>query len=291
MPQKTICAVITTFNRIGLLENLLSDLREADKTINGKIKTIVVNDGSTDNTNNLIRSNFPEVTVINGTGDWWFTKSINEGIQKALEINPDYILTLNDDVRLPTEFTQRMDQILPLPKKTMLKCAEKNINNNEFTFLGGYIDLKFEKNYWLHTNKPAKENPNIDLLESNYAHTRGLLFPTSLINEVGLLDGRFLQYLGDIDFTLQAVKKGYRIQIYKSLYIYNNIELTGSTKFETKRSFRKGISRLTAPTSPAYLPSVVLFNWKNAKRGYFLIRTFIHAFKVSSGYFKRWNRQ
>ena len=46
-------------------------------------EVIIVDDGSTDGTSKFIKSNYPEINIIKGPGDWWWTKSMNSLIKKV----------------------------------------------------------------------------------------------------------------------------------------------------------------------------------------------------------------
>ncbi|HZG23054.1 MAG TPA: glycosyltransferase, partial [Chitinophagaceae bacterium] len=65
---------------------------------------IVVDDGSADGTSAAIRQFFPSVTVINGTGNWWWTRSVNEGIRYALDQHASHVLLLNDDTYFTSDY-------------------------------------------------------------------------------------------------------------------------------------------------------------------------------------------
>ena len=71
-----IAAIIPTFNRKDYLKVLLSQLQNQNKE-RFTLEIIVVVDGSTDGTLEMLENEFPEVHIVKGTGDWWYTKSMN----------------------------------------------------------------------------------------------------------------------------------------------------------------------------------------------------------------------
>ena len=48
-----------------------------------QIHTIIVDDGSTDGTSEAIKKDFPEVEIIKGDGNLWFSEGTNVGIRAA----------------------------------------------------------------------------------------------------------------------------------------------------------------------------------------------------------------
>ena len=103
MQNTYLCIVIPTFNRKEQLFQLLSQLQK-QKLSNVHFGIVVVVDGSTDGTTEMLRSDFPTVSVVQGDGNWWFTRSMNEGCKYAIDqLNATLILTSNDDLVLPDD--------------------------------------------------------------------------------------------------------------------------------------------------------------------------------------------
>ena len=108
--MRILSIIIPTFNRSEYLFNLLTDLINQDiKHISDFIvKYFIIVDGSTDETLNMLSDNFPFAIVLKGDGSWWFTRCINEGLKQAKSIKSDYFLLLNDDIRLPNTYLEKL---------------------------------------------------------------------------------------------------------------------------------------------------------------------------------------
>jgi GT2 family glycosyltransferase len=76
MSNKSIYIIIPVHNRKALTLACLENLRT-----NGdlqKYQVIVVDDGSSDRTAEEVAENYPEVNILKGNGNLWWTGAINE---------------------------------------------------------------------------------------------------------------------------------------------------------------------------------------------------------------------
>ena len=109
----------------------------------------VVDDGSTDGTAEAIAKDFPEVKVIRGTGDWWWTRSMNEGIKYAIDQGASAVLMMNDDTFFDDNYIETMVRIsgenpgAVIGSLAWAKCTA-------FFCLLKLVDTTLIANWWVH---------------------------------------------------------------------------------------------------------------------------------------------
>ena len=94
MKYSDIYIVIPVHNRQDYTKACLHSLRR--QSVLG-FNTVVVDDGSTDGTIDVVRQQFPEVIYISGDGTLWWAGAMNRGVTWALEKGARYIVSLNND--------------------------------------------------------------------------------------------------------------------------------------------------------------------------------------------------
>src|SRR5882672_5699501 len=116
-----IGAVIPTFNRKESLRKCLQCLKaQVRGDTPWSLVIIAVVDGSTDGTIDMLEKEFPDVEVVTGNGNWWYTKCINEGVKRAKALHCSLVLTLNDDLTFNPDY-------ISLILGDHLACGKKSI--------------------------------------------------------------------------------------------------------------------------------------------------------------------
>src|SRR5690349_10490763 len=100
-----VCVVIPVHNRKSFTYDCIISLY--NQTVHAD-EIIVVDDGSTDGTREMLRKDFPDVHVLSGNGNLFWTASINKGIRYGLELGADHILTMNNDTIASRTFVEKM---------------------------------------------------------------------------------------------------------------------------------------------------------------------------------------
>jgi hypothetical protein len=166
---------------------------------------IVVDNASGDNTIELIKTNFPKVTIISNSNNIGFGRANNLALQ---QVKTPYALALNPDARISAPNIDRCLKIMQQHQQIAL--AGPMVYNVEL------IDGNFvEKGIC------GKVNKNMHLFEQQeyYANQfitgAGMFFNMSIMQNIGFFDQGFFLYCEDNEICKRVVKKGYQTAIIK----------------------------------------------------------------------------
>ncbi len=228
-----LCVVIPTFNRKKQLSALLYQFKQ-QKLKDIRFKIVVAVDGSTDGTIELLQTEFPDVEIVKGNGNWWFTRSMNEGCKYAIEkLKAPLILMINDDVQIPIEYVQKMmDNYRECgPNCVIGSSSYSAVQPHVITFSGIKSKNSWTLKYFKYIDSYTPKEPGIltGVAPSITLPTRGLLISSSLLKSVGYMDEKHLpQYGSDYDLVFNAAKKGAKIFVSYDAYLLEHMELTSS---------------------------------------------------------------
>jgi GT2 family glycosyltransferase len=200
----SVFILIPVHNRRSITLNCLQTLeRQGDLQ---RFQVVVIDDGSTDGTDITIRQLYPDVTLLKGDGQLWWTGAICKGMEYACDSGADYIIWLNDDT-LPSPGT------LPLMVSTCMKAPRKIVAaqcyaDSELTIptYGGQKVGRFAPAL-IHT--PPHQVLACDCMSGNL-----VCFPRSVVDTVGLPPRQHLPHiLADIVYTHEARRAGYELEV------------------------------------------------------------------------------
>jgi GT2 family glycosyltransferase len=207
---------------------------------------IVVDDGSADGTSAAIRQFFPSVTVINGTGNWWWTRSVNEGIRYALDQHASHVLLLNDDTYFTSDYLAQVNSEITLNPESVIGSLNLTSEKPHRVYFSGASKLNtllFRYERYHKTFSLYQDDEKVSRFPSVYLPARGALIPATVFSTIGLLDEvRFPQYASDVEFTLNAHETGFDMYVCSGLKIFTPVDSTGSGDIYKKESFFKFLS-------------------------------------------------
>lgn len=219
---------------------------------------ILVDDGSTDNTEEMVRRQIKSITVLNGNGNWWWAGSLQQGINwlKRASINSsDIVLMINDDVTFDKFFLEKAVSILKNKEGSILQAISFGKETGRLVDAGVKADLKNLK--FKQTLVPE---------EINCLTTRSLFMRFSDLEKIGNFYPRLLpHYLSDFEFTIRAYRKGLNLLVHPELRTIVNENTTGflqsgfeKLKNTSSSSFIKRYFSKKSKSNPIYFTFFVL---------------------------------
>lgn len=251
-----IYVVIPVYNRKEYTRICLACLKAQTEQAH---RVIVVDDGSTDGTSAMIHSEFPDVTVLTGTGSLWWAGGTNRGIQYVLEhmaVNEnDFLLTLNDDTEVDPDYLTNLVNAFKANQPCLIGSISVNIKEPaKLLYAGTRLDMSFAKLQDLaktrFSNQYARLRSAPNYIPSDCLPGRGLLIPITVFQKIGLLDDtRFQHHMADLDFSIRARKAGFGLFVATRCVVYEHAEATGLVlhKSISLRQFWEALFTIRSP--------------------------------------------
>jgi GT2 family glycosyltransferase len=179
-------------------------------------QVIVVDDGSSDGTRDLISKQFPEVKLLQGDGNLWWTGAINLGVRYAMSHGAvtDAVLVINDDLEVSSDYLETLYRLWQSMPRTLIGSVVVDIDNPDIIDNGGNV-----VNWWtakfrvLHCGERLSKFAKDYYVPASFLTGRGTLIPMQVFHDIGLYDDRHFQQCGDTEFPVRAQKAGYQLVV------------------------------------------------------------------------------
>lgn len=208
---------------------------------------ILIDDGSTDGTEEIVRGEIEALTVIKGVGDWWWAGSLQQGYKwlKRHDVpTSDLVLIVNDDTEFDIDFLERASNLLSEKSNTLLLAQCYSRQTRQLLDAGVHVD-------WRQLTFKSVSNPE----KINCLSTRGLFLRVSDFFRIGGFYPVLLpHYASDYEFTIRAMRKGMKLVTDNSLKLFLDEGTTGFHYFSefTGIEFIKKLFSKKSTGNPVY---------------------------------------
>jgi len=218
MKIMNLSVIIINWNTKKLLESCLSSIYKFTKDISFEV--IVVDNGSTDGSQNRVKEKFPQVKLILNKRNLGFTKANNQGIKIA---KGKYIFLLNSDTYLIENSLEKLvRQAQNLPNLGALGPLLLNEDRSIQQSVGFFPHLP-QVFFWMsfiddlpggtllkpyhvdHDNFYRKDR------EVAWVTAAAILVPRNVIRRVGSLDEKIFMYGEEVEWCYRIKKAGFEI--------------------------------------------------------------------------------
>ena len=196
--------VIPNYNGMKYIEDCLLSLDGEPAHI------IVVDNGSTDGSRQLVRDRFPQVELICLDKNYGFCRAVNAGIEGS---KTTYVILLNNDTTVAPGFVRALERPLETHPEVFSGSAQmRNMHRPEVMDDAGDLYCVLGWAFARGKDKPVRDYQQGRRI---FAACGGAaIYRRKLFGEIGLMDETHFAYLEDIDIGYRA-----RIHGYVNLYI------------------------------------------------------------------------
>lgn len=239
-------------------------------------RLILVDDGSSDGTDLMVKNIFNDVVILKGKGSWWWAGSIQQAYRwiKTNVTKNEAVLIINDDLIFENDYLEKGFNYLKQNSNSIILSAAYNQHNRDFLEDCGII-YNFE-------TSEMNTMPLNHLNELNCASTRGLFLSSKdFIKTKGMRPMLLPHYFSDYEFTIRAKRKyGLNIMCFLDLKVYMDNATSGiqEIEFKTLREYLKKAYDKRYKGSPIYTFNYLILAFPfpyNVKLAYPYLKGFI----------------
>ncbi|MGH7156950.1 MAG: glycosyltransferase family 2 protein [Candidatus Saccharimonadales bacterium] len=203
-------------------------------------QTIVVDNGSVDNSVQLIEKNYPGVTLINHDKNKGFAGGVNAGIKLAMEQDAKYVALLNNDAVADEDWLKNLVKFLDENPKagiaTSKICDDKKAHLDSTGDLYTVWGLPYPRG----RGEVFSDKYDDDIWVFG-ASGGASIYQVKMLEQIGLFDEDFFAYYEDVDISFRAQLAGWKVGYVPKAIVYHEIGATsgpirGFTSYQTLKN-------------------------------------------------------
>ncbi len=219
-----VSVIIPNFNGMAHLPTCLASLRAQSYA---PFETIVVDNGSTDESVEFIRREFSDVRIVSLARDGVFVVAVNAGIRAA---RGAIVVLLNNDTEAePTWLSELVCALCGEPRAGMAASKLRLFDQRDTLHSAGdgfgRDGLPINRGVW------QKDMGQFDHDHFVFAPCGGAAaYRMTMLDAIGLFDEHFVAYCEDADLAWRAQLAGWRCVFAPRAVVYHKLSATGGGK-------------------------------------------------------------
>jgi GT2 family glycosyltransferase len=208
MTQPLVIAVILNTNK---RDDTLACLASLSCQTYDHLKIIVLDNASTDGSNEAIRAAYPQAQILSLTKNLGYAGNNNVGIQAAMQQGAEWIFVLNEDIVLAEDAVARLvEQVERDPKIGIAGPMVYHFDQAQvIQSAGGVMD-----GWWRATHRGINqpEHGQYERPEPvDWISGCAILVRRAVVESLGMLDERFFYYFEETEWCLRTKTNGWKI--------------------------------------------------------------------------------
>lgn len=231
MPDRSVSIVIVNLNGVDHLEACLDSLAGLSYPAE-LVETIVVDNGSTDGSRELLADRYPAVRVLPQPNNVGFAPAVSIGVEAA---TGECVALLNNDMRVdPGWLTAMMQHYDPDAGIVCVGSTIRSWDGTSLDFGRGSVNYA-GMGHQLHFGRDPDTVPLTDGEAILFACGGAMLVGRDIYRETGGFDDSFFAYFEDVDFGWRLWVLGYEVRLATGAVCFHRLHATSSRFAEHQR--------------------------------------------------------
>ena len=200
--MEKVSVIIPNYNGMSYLKTCLKSIKNQTFL---EYSVILVDNGSSDGSVNLVRNEYSWVKLIDLPKNYGFCHAVNEGIRIS---KTPYVIFLNNDTEVFPDFVEQLLKGIE-ERPTAFSCSSMMIQDQERSKVDDAGNF-YNAFGWGFARGKGKDISKYDKPSRIFAACAGAaIYRREYLNQMGLLDEEYFAYLEDLDLGYQAWIIGY----------------------------------------------------------------------------------
>ncbi len=213
----TVSVIVPNYRRPDLLMRCLSSLEGRGK---GHVQVIVVDDGSGDESCELVRRHFPDALLVSLKSNRGYPAAVNAGLRAS---TGEWVLTLNNDTIVEDGMLESLLAVASSsPEIGSVAAQQRFLSHPQVIYSAGVtVDRRGQASDRLLGHPLADSEPAP--VEVFAACGAAALYRRAMLDELGGFDERFLFGLEDVDVAWRGRMHGWRCLYAPDAIVYHDV--------------------------------------------------------------------
>jgi GT2 family glycosyltransferase/glycosyltransferase involved in cell wall biosynthesis len=214
-----VSIIVVNFNGVKFLKDCFNSLFNLNYP-KSKLEIIMVDNGSTDNSIEFVRNNFPKVKILKNDVNN-YCRANNLGINRA---KGEYIAFLNNDTKVEKDWLSELVKIISEDNRIGAVGGKTLYPDGKISNVGHYELPNF---YWGEKGAQEEKDRYEEIGKRPSLCGVAVLYPKKVFDNLGLFDEDFIVYMEDVDMSYRLIKADYTLVYAPKAIIYHYFHGTG----------------------------------------------------------------
>lgn len=240
MDDPSVHAIVVNWNGKELLGPCLRTLLASRYS---RLSVLVVDNASTDGSQDLVRNGFPGVGLIENEENLGYAAGANAGIRSVLGGEDGYVLLMNNDTEIaPDAVSALVRAAVEHPRAAFVGPMIYYHDRRDVIWSAGG-EVSFWSGGIRHVGIRERDAGQFGGVRGvDYVTACAVLASTAALREIGLMDTGYFMYNEDTDWCARARRRGYGVLVAPGAKVWHRVSMSSGGGLSPYKIYHRFVS-------------------------------------------------